>query len=185
MKCGPALPDSVCYQYIYLFYCTLPIHQQWFYCQFLSEIDMNSTMDRFPKLTSCKSLPFPSIVTHNTLFSFLPCRYTYPFFGSSSPIMTHPPCWGTSPDGGVAATLLLCLWLCYNSPATQRDTNEVYWEPERHYCSSKMFCWEAEGRYRCTKSTVIATFWFSGEHLWTAIMPFWLSTDDVWIFIFF
>ena len=52
---------------------------------------MNSTIDRFPKLTSCKSLPFPSIVTNNTLFSFLPCRYTYPFFGSSSPIMTHPP----------------------------------------------------------------------------------------------
>ena len=31
---------------------------------------------------------------------------------------------------------------------------------------SKMFCWELEGRYRCTKSMAIAPFWFSTKHLW-------------------
>ena len=42
-----------------------------------------------------------------------------------------------------------------------------------------MFRGEPEGRYRCTKSMVIAPFWFSMEHIWTAIMPFWLSTDVI------
>ena len=55
----------------------------------------------------------------------------------------------------------------------------VSWEPEGHYCSSNLSRWEPERRYRCTKSIAIAPFWFSMEHLWTAIMPFWLSTDDL------
>ena len=55
----------------------------------------------------------------------------------------------------------------------------VSWEPERRYCSSKMFHWESEGRYCCTKSMAIAPFWFSMEHLWSAIAPFWLSADDI------
>ena len=54
----------------------------------------------------------------------------------------------------------------------------VSWEPEGRYCSSNLSRWEPERRYRCTKSIAIAPFWFSMEHLWTAIMPFWLSTDD-------
>ena len=37
----------------------------------------------------------------------------------------------------------------------------VSWEPEGHYQYSKMFCWELEGHYGCTKSMVIAPFWFS------------------------
>ena len=43
----------------------------------------------------------------------------------------------------------------------------------------RMFRWEPEGRYRCTKSMAIAPFWFSTEHLWSAITPFWLSTDAI------
>ena len=39
--------------------------------------------------------------------------------------------------------------------------------------------WEPEGCYCCTKSMVIAPFWFSMEHLWIMIAPFWLSTDDI------
>ena len=31
----------------------------------------------------------------------------------------------------------------------------------------------------CTKSIVIAPFWFSMEHLCILIVPFWLSTDDI------
>ena len=42
-----------------------------------------------------------------------------------------------------------------------------------------MFRWEPEGRYRCTKSVEIAPFWFSMDHLWTAIVPFWLSTYNI------
>ena len=52
----------------------------------------------------------------------------------------------------------------------------VSWEPEGHYQYSNMFCWEPEGGYCCTKSMVIAPFWFSTEHLWILIAPFWLST---------
>ena len=55
----------------------------------------------------------------------------------------------------------------------------VSWEPEGRYCSSKMFRWEQEGLYRCTKSIAITPFWFSTEHCWSAITPFWLSTDDL------
>ena len=55
----------------------------------------------------------------------------------------------------------------------------VCWEPEGHYCSSKMFCWEPEGHYRHRLCTAIVPFWFSTEHHWTAITPFWLSTDDI------
>ena len=55
----------------------------------------------------------------------------------------------------------------------------VSWEPEGRYCRPKMFRWEPEGRYRCTKSMAISQFWFSTEHLWSAITPFWLSTDDI------
>ena len=55
----------------------------------------------------------------------------------------------------------------------------VTWEPEGHYCISKMFRWEPEGRYRHRIFTATASFWFSMEHLWTAIMPFRLSTDDI------
>ena len=43
----------------------------------------------------------------------------------------------------------------------------------------KVFRWEPEGRYCCTKSMAIAPFWLSTEHLWTAITPFWVSTDDM------
>ena len=43
----------------------------------------------------------------------------------------------------------------------------------------KMFHWEPEGCYRCTKSMALAPFWFLMEHLWTAIMPLWLSTDSI------
>ena len=32
------------------------------------------------------------------------------------------------------------------------------WEPEEHYCSSKMFRWEPEGRYCCTKSMAKSAF---------------------------
>ena len=55
----------------------------------------------------------------------------------------------------------------------------VSWEPEGHYYSSKMFRWEPEGCYHCIKSMVIVPFWFSQEHLWSAIMSFWLSADDM------
>ena len=55
----------------------------------------------------------------------------------------------------------------------------VSWEPEGHYCRSKMFHWEPEGCYCHWLCTAIAPFWFSTEHLWAAIMPFWLSTDDM------
>ena len=34
---------------------------------------------------------------------------------------------------------------------------------------SKMFRWEPEGRYCCTKSMAITSFWFSTEHCWTRI----------------
>ena len=38
---------------------------------------------------------------------------------------------------------------------------------EGRYCSAKMFRWEPEGRYHCTKSVAIAPFWFSypWEHI--------------------
>ena len=39
--------------------------------------------------------------------------------------------------------------------------------------------WEPEGRYCCTKSMAMAPFWFSVEHLCSAITPFWLSTDNI------
>ena len=42
-----------------------------------------------------------------------------------------------------------------------------------------MVSWVPEGRYRCTKSMVIAPFLFSTEHLWIVIVPFWLSTDNI------
>ena len=53
------------------------------------------------------------------------------------------------------------------------------WEPEGRYHYSTMFRWEPEGRYPCTKSMVIAPFWFSTEHLWIVIMAFWFSADDM------
>ena len=36
-----------------------------------------------------------------------------------------------------------------------------------------------KGINHCTKSMVIAPFWFSTEHDWTVITPSWLSIDDV------
>ena len=36
-----------------------------------------------------------------------------------------------------------------------------------------------KGAIACTKSMAIAPFWFSAEHLWSAITPFWLSTADM------
>ena len=36
----------------------------------------------------------------------------------------------------------------------------VSWGPEGHYCRSKMFRWEAEGRYCHRFCTAIAPFWF-------------------------
>ena len=35
------------------------------------------------------------------------------------------------------------------------------------------------GAITVTKSMVIASFWFSKEHLSIVIAPFWLSTDDI------
>ena len=52
-------------------------------------------------------------------------------------------------------------------------------EPEGHQCCSKMFWWELEGCYCCTKSVVIAPFWFSTEHHWTVLTPFWLLADNI------
>ena len=43
-----------------------------------------------------------------------------------------------------------------------------------------MFCWESEGRYRCTKCMTITPFWFSTEHRWEALTPFWLSVDELY-----
>ena len=40
----------------------------------------------------------------------------------------------------------------------------VSWEPEGRWRFRKMFRWEPEGCYCCTKSMVIAPFWFSTEH---------------------
>ena len=38
----------------------------------------------------------------------------------------------------------------------------VSWEPEGHYCCSKMFCWEPEGCYIATDFVQrLAPFWFS------------------------
>ena len=53
------------------------------------------------------------------------------------------------------------------------------WEPEGRYQYSMMFCWEPEGRSGCTKSMVIAPFWFSMELCWTVLMPFWFSANDI------
>ena len=36
--------------------------------------------------------------------------------------------------------------------------------------------------YRCTTSMVIAPFWFSTEHCWTALTPFLLSVDKLSIY---
>ena len=44
-------------------------------------------------------------------------------------------------------------------------------EPEGHYPYSMMSRWEPEGCYHCTKSMVMAPFWFSTEHCWTALCP--------------
>ena len=40
----------------------------------------------------------------------------------------------------------------------------VSWEPEGRWRFRKMFRWEPEGCYCCTKSMVIAPFWLSTEH---------------------
>ena len=54
----------------------------------------------------------------------------------------------------------------------------VSWEPEGRYHYWTLFCWGPEGRYWCTKSMVIASFWFSMEHSkW--LMPFWFSADNI------
>ena len=42
-----------------------------------------------------------------------------------------------------------------------------------------MFHWEPEGCYHHRLCTVIATFWFSTEHLWIVIVPLWLATDAI------
>ena len=42
-----------------------------------------------------------------------------------------------------------------------------------------MFRLEPEGHNCWTKSMVIAPFWLSTEHHWTALTPFWLSADDM------
>ena len=51
---------------------------------------------------------------------------------------------------------------------------------EGRYQYSKMFCWEPEGRYRCSMYMymAIALFWCSTEHLWIVIAPFWLWSDN-------
>ena len=54
------------------------------------------------------------------------------------------------------------------------------WEPEGCWCSPKMFRWEPEGRYGCTKSiwckrAPLCFSTFSTEYRWTTVMPFWLS----------
>ena len=59
----------------------------------------------------------------------------------------------------------------------------VIWEPEGSYQYSKMFRWEPNGCYRCTMYMVIASFWFSTEHLWMVIAPFWFSTEHLWTVI--
>ena len=69
---------------------------------------------------------------------------------------------------------LQCQW------SVMTNWHNVSWEPEGHYCSSKMFRWEPEGRYCCIKSMAIAPFSFSTEHLWSAIAPFWFSTEHLW-----
>ena len=54
------------------------------------------------------------------------------------------------------------------------------WEPEGRYQYSKMFRWDTEGCYCCTKSMAVTPFWFSTEQLWIAVTPFWLSADKLW-----
>ena len=67
--------------------------------------------------------------------------------------------------------------------------SHVSWGPEGHYQYSKMLCWEPEGCYRCTKSMVIAPFWFSKEHLCiysdsTLLALNWLYKNKVILIIF-
>ena len=80
------------------------------------------------------------------------------------------PFWFSTEDRGIVITPF---WL---------STNDIFsWESELgpYNCSSKMFHWEPEGRYRCTASMTIVPFWFSMEHHWKVITPFWLSTNDI------
>ena len=65
----------------------------------------------------------------------------------------------------------------YKDFKSSASLHVVSWEPEWHYHYSTIFWWEPEGCYGCTKSMVIAPFWFSTEHHWTALMPFWISAD--------
>ena len=53
-----------------------------------------------------------------------------------------------------------------NKQKTNKQKKKVVgWEPERLYCCSTMFLWEAD-RHRCHRlCTAIAPFWFSMEHL--------------------
>ena len=99
--------------------------------------------------------------------------------------------WGGSPTLSPLSKLcILVLITCWggggntNNVLTPRSSNRgsdpLYifsWEPEGHYHYSMRICWKREEH--CVKSMVIAPFWFSAEHHWTALTPFWLSANDM------
>ena len=56
----------------------------------------------------------------------------------------------------------------------------VSWEPEGRYHYSTIFCWEAEGRYCCTKSIAI-TVGSQQNVVDISFRPFWIWANVLWL----
>ena len=120
------------------------------------------------------------------------CRCPAPSIGSSThslwPWMTWPGCSPPSPGDWGTCLSTTGMWRKTSVRPSRwvapKDLNDLIssgWLKLFTYCivesqkgviTVQMFCWEPEGRYRYNNSMAMAPFWFSMEHLWTAIMPY-------------
>ena len=100
----------------------------------------------------------------------------YKVYGSSALLVLN----GTSLNSDNALLVLSLSHVVLSSMQEDEDeklNKHCQLRARRALSYSKMFHWEPEGRYHCTKSTAIAPFWFSTEHRWIVITPFCFSAD--------
>ena len=57
--------------------------------------------------------------------------------------------------------------------------NIVHWETEGCWCCLRLFSWEPNGYYLCTKSMTLVSFWFSMTHCWTLLTHVFFSANDI------
>ena len=132
-------------------------------------IDLIFTSKRyFPVYVSCAGIFYFTLIDFHFLLGVLVPILV--ILISSSNLCQH-----------IFSEIHLSVFFCCVEQKTERQSRELLVESQNGINAVERCSVDNHqlGHYCCTKSVAIASFWFSMDHHWKALIPFWLSADEM------